>query len=132
MTRNHIFSPICLLPWILTVAFAVISLLLLIELHRPPQLGTYETDSETDFPFPSHIPLQKVRVCGSPHSYSNGSPWVEQPDKMASWPQNLQYGGEPTATVDRNLQRLIWQRYFSLSEEEAQRAWGERRHEYVD
>jgi hypothetical protein len=93
----------------LTAAFAILSLLLLIKLYRPTQLGTYETDFETtpvsepgqDVPclqnidllsavFPSPIPLQKVRFRGSPHFYNNGSPWADPPDTAASWPENLQ------------------------------------------
>lgn len=86
--------------------------------------------TSTDLPSP--IPLEKVRFRGTPHFHNNGTPWTEPPDMLASWPENLQYVGEPNPQVDANWQELIGQRYFSISEEEAKSAWGERRHDYVD
>ncbi|KAG8354308.1 hypothetical protein FVEN_g7755 [Fusarium venenatum] len=39
---------------------------------------------------------------------------------------------EPNDELEANWQRLIGQRYFSVSSKEAERAWGDKRHEYVD
>jgi hypothetical protein len=44
----------------------------------------------------------------------------------------VRYVGEPSHEIDENWQRLIGKRYFSISEEEARRAWGDKRHEFVD
>jgi hypothetical protein len=40
--------------------------------------------------------------------------------------------GSPSPEIDANWGRLIGDRYFSISEDEAKRAWGDKRHEYVD
>jgi hypothetical protein len=40
--------------------------------------------------------------------------------------------GSLSSEIDDNWERLIGGRYFSISEEEATREWGENRHEYVD
>ncbi|KAK0723430.1 hypothetical protein B0T26DRAFT_260663 [Lasiosphaeria miniovina] len=40
--------------------------------------------------------------------------------------------GPPSPEIDANWNRLIHDRYFAISEEEATRAWGDRRFEFVD
>lgn len=57
---------------------------------------------------------------------------MPQVDKHAHWPENHQFTGEPSNEIDDNWLDLIEDRYFSISEEEAIQAWGDRRHEYVD
>jgi len=57
---------------------------------------------------------------------------MKDPDETAPWPENVRYVGEPIHEIDENWQRLIGKRYFSISEEEAKKAWGDRRHEFVD
>lgn len=57
---------------------------------------------------------------------------MKDADESAPWPENIRYVGEPSPEIDENWQRLIGKRYFSISEEEAKRAWGDRRHEFVD
>jgi len=44
----------------------------------------------------------------------------------------MKYFGKPSPEIDENWQQLIGHRYFSISDEEAKRAWGDRRHDYVD
>jgi len=44
----------------------------------------------------------------------------------------LELFGEPNPQIDANWEKLIGGRYVSISEEEATRAWGHKRHEYVD
>lgn len=53
-------------------------------------------------------------------------------DKTAKWPENHRFVGPPSAEIDDNWAGLLEGRYFSVSEEEAVEAWGDRRHEYVD
>lgn len=53
-------------------------------------------------------------------------------DKHARWPENHKFTGAPSAEIDGNWMDLTEDRYFSISEEEAIEAWGDRRHEYVD
>lgn len=53
-------------------------------------------------------------------------------DKTAKWPENHRFVGEPSAEIDDNWMGLLEDRYFSISEEEAAEAWGDRRHDYVD
>jgi hypothetical protein len=48
------------------------------------------------------------------------------------WPEKMDLFGEPSPKIDRNWFSLIGNRYFSISEEEAERAWGKHRYEYVD
>lgn len=53
-------------------------------------------------------------------------------DKHAKWPENKKFVGKPSAEIDENWMSLLDDRYFSISEEEAIEAWGDRRYEYVD
>ncbi len=46
--------------------------------------------------------------------------------------KNMVLFGPPSREIDKNWERLIGQRYFSVSEEEAIRAWGEKRKNYID
>ncbi|PVH73924.1 hypothetical protein DL98DRAFT_389913, partial [Cadophora sp. DSE1049] len=78
------------------------------------------------------IPLERIRFTGSPNFYHNGTPWRYPTDTTAKWPENMKLFGEPSAEIDHNWERLIGRRYVSMSEKEAIRAWGEKRHEYVD
>ncbi|KAF4336145.1 Tat pathway signal sequence [Fusarium beomiforme] len=112
--------------------FAILSAILLAKLHAQSHFGTYETSFDTDFFFPLRVPLEKVKFWGSPHFYNNGTPWINSPDEAAPWPENVRYVGEPSHELDENWQRLIGKRYFSISDEEAEKIWGDRRHEYVD
>jgi hypothetical protein len=74
------------------------------------------------------IPLEQRRFTGSPKFLNNGSPWKDPIDETAPW----LYFGEPTPDLDANWHRLIGERYFTVSEEVAIRAWGDSRHEFVD
>lgn len=78
------------------------------------------------------IPLERVRFIGMPLFAANGTPLEAPIDETAPWPENLQYFGEPSPEIDANWKRLIGTRYFSVSEDEAVRVWGERRHEYIN
>ncbi|KAF3768640.1 hypothetical protein M406DRAFT_327065 [Cryphonectria parasitica EP155] len=82
--------------------------------------------------FNDGVPLELVRFTGSPHFYANGTAWRDPVDPNAPWPDNMQLFGDPTPEVDENWEQYIGKRYFSISEEEAIRAWGDKRHEYVD
>lgn len=81
---------------------------------------------------PTKIPLEKVRFTGSPHFYYNGTPWRQPVDESAPWPENVRYFGEPSPEIEVNWEKLIGRRYFSLSEQEAIKAWGKKHKEYVD
>ncbi|SCV37166.1 uncharacterized protein FFFS_05530 [Fusarium fujikuroi] len=121
-----------ILPWILTVAFAVSTVILTAKLRAQSSFGTYQTNFKTDFAFPIKVPLEEIQFRGSPHFLKNGTPWIKDADETAPWPENVRYVGEPSHEIDENWQRLIGKRYFSISEEEAKRAWGDRRQEFVD
>lgn len=53
-------------------------------------------------------------------------------DKSKSWPENFYYFGEPSPELDQNWEKLIGDRYFSVSEEEAKSVWRDTYHDYVD
>jgi hypothetical protein len=78
------------------------------------------------------IPLEQRRFTGSSHFYQNGSAWLSPVDVDAQWPENMVLFGEPSDEIDLNWDKLLGGRYVSISEEEAERAWGHNRHEYVD
>lgn len=80
----------------------------------------------------TRVPLEVKRFYGSPEFDDNGTMVMPEVDQLAKWPENHQFTGEPSAEIDDNWMNLIEDRYFSISEEEAIEAWGERRHEYVD
>ncbi|KAF5627486.1 hypothetical protein F52700_8412 [Fusarium sp. NRRL 52700] len=120
------------LPWVLTLIFAILTVFLAAKLRTQSHLGTYGTRFRTGFSLPIQIPLEEVQFRGSPHFYANGTPWMKDPEESATWPENAQYVGEPSHEIDENWQRLIGKRYFSISEDEAKRAWGDRRREFVD
>jgi len=44
----------------------------------------------------------------------------------------MQLFGPPSKEIDDNWERYIGDQYFSISQEEAHRAWGDRKEEYVD
>lgn len=78
------------------------------------------------------MPLEKKRFTGSPLFDDNGTMVAAPVDKHADWPENHLFTGEPSQQIDDNWEDLIEDRYFSISEEEAVEAWGERRFDYVD
>jgi hypothetical protein len=41
------------------------------------------------------------------------------------------YSGNPNPEMDENWESLISHRYFSISEEEARDAWGDKRYQYL-
>lgn len=80
----------------------------------------------------TRVPLEIKRFYGSPEFDGNGTMVMPEVDRQAKWPENHKFTGEPSAEIDDNWLNLIDDRYFSISEEEAIEAWGDRRHEYVD
>lgn len=62
----------------------------------------------------------------------NGTSWIDPVDSHDSYPNNLRFFGEPSQEIDDNWHNLIDDRYFFVTEEEAENAWGEKRHEYLD
>jgi hypothetical protein len=80
----------------------------------------------------SQIPLERVRFKGSPHFHANGTGYLDPVDGTRPWPEDMVLFGPPSQEIDNNWERLIGNRYFSVSEEEAKMAWGDKRHEYVD
>ncbi|KAG0648415.1 hypothetical protein D0Z07_5517 [Hyphodiscus hymeniophilus] len=118
------------LPWATTVIFATTTF---VGQRNPiPALGSYERGFATDIVLPSKIPLETRRFTGSSHFYGNGTAWLDPVNPTSPWPENMQLFGTPTPEIDHNWERLLGGRYVSISEEEATRAWGEKRHEYVD
>ncbi|KUI64132.1 hypothetical protein VM1G_10894 [Cytospora mali] len=95
-------------------------------------LSQRSSSSEDGPGFIDRVPLREVRFSGSPHFYANGSSWRDPVDPTAPWPENMQLLGDPSPEVDENWKQYIGKRYFSISEEEATRAWGDKRHEYID
>jgi hypothetical protein len=120
--------------WILAAFFAAASLVLLLEIRLlNTTLGTYETGFDTDMLPPSSIPLERIRFTRSPRFLANGTGYLDPVDTAGTvWPENMVLFGPPSPAIDDNWRRLIGHRYFAVSEDEAARAWGERRHEYVD
>lgn len=76
--------------------------------------------------------MERVTFTGSPSFSTNGTGSLDPVDETAPWPENMVLFGAPSDEIDMNWDRLIGHRYFSISEEEAKRAWGDKRHEYVD
>jgi len=131
--RSRLRRLIPVVPWLLSFAFAAISLFLFLKLLRvSSSLGSYETGYRTDMRFPSDIPLETVRFRSSPHFDSNGTISLSPADPEAPWPENADYFGTPTEEIDAAWEKLIGRRYVAISEEEAIRAWGDKRHIYVD
>jgi hypothetical protein len=73
-----------------------------------------------------------VRFSGSPRFFDNGSMWLEDVDEGAEWPENLKLFGKPSLQIDKAWDDMVGPFSFSLSENEAKRAWGERYTEYHD
>ncbi|KAK3333557.1 hypothetical protein B0T19DRAFT_474226 [Cercophora scortea] len=126
-------------PWVLSALFASVSLVLFVLLSSDAsgrRYGSYEAGFGTDIVTPSHIPLEHIRFKGSPlfSLSSNGTElgYLPPVDASARWPENMDLFGPPSEEVDANWERLIGRRYFSVSEEEAVRAWGEERYRFVD
>lgn len=80
----------------------------------------------------TQVPLEVKRFRGSPEFDANGTMHMPPVDKYARWPENHKFTGQPSAEIDGNWMDLTGDRYFSISEEEAMEAWGDRRHEYID
>jgi len=159
--RGRLWVIYSLIPWLSTVFFAALSLSLFLQ-HQPPRLGSFEAGFITDMSnqaslpslslltsksssprqlsgslmavteFKPKVPLELVRFTGSPHFHENGTAWKALANKSAPWPENMQLFGTPSQEIDDNWDKLIRKRYFSISEEEAERAWGEKRFEYID
>lgn len=135
------------MPWFLAFLFGMIALFLFLERStssvRMSEAGFVTEFSKFYFLYllkiltkaldhQAVIPLQNIQFTGSPHFYHNGTSWRQPINQSLPWPENVQYFGEPSPEVDANWDKLIGGRYFSLSEEEAIEAWGEKYHEYVD
>jgi len=145
------------IPWALAAIFGTLSLFLIWERDAGDgyRYRTYEEGFDTDIgesltsPFihkpmkqvetdgfvkaaVGRIPLVKVRFGGSPRFFPNGTGYVDEPDPNAPWPENMKLFGPPTPEVDANWDRLIGDRYFAVSKEEAVKSWGDKRHEYWD
>ncbi|KAH8646912.1 hypothetical protein BX600DRAFT_443882 [Xylariales sp. PMI_506] len=104
-SRRLLNRLLTIVPWLLTTLFATLSAVLLLagsHLNDSSSFGIYESGFNTDI------------------------------NPNARWPENMVLFGSPNHEIDRNWGRLIGNRYFSISEDEAQRAWGEKRHEYID
>lgn len=56
----------------------------------------------------------------------------EDIDPLAPWPENLELFGEPNPTIDANWARILEGRYFSISIEDAKRAWGDQYLDFVN
>ena len=80
----------------------------------------------------SKIPLEQIRFRRSPQFSENGTGFLNPIDDAVPWPENMVLFGPPSREIDANWKRLIGKRYFSISEEEAIRAWGDKRREYID
>ncbi|KAK8109313.1 hypothetical protein PG984_015114 [Apiospora sp. TS-2023a] len=134
--KSTVRKLVLLLPWALTILFASLSGFLLIERNTTKEevvaWGSYERGFETDHSPEMEIPLELVTFRRSPRFDINGTGFLDPVDTKAPWPENMVLFGTPSEQIDNNWDRLISDRYFSVSEEEATRAWGDRRHEYVD
>lgn len=136
-------------PWVLSAIFATSSCLLLFLLQRTTTELNSQQLYQNDFSKlskrmlqeykltrnlvnPKKIPLEQVKFTGSPQFDANGTMSHKPLDKSIPWPENVTYFGEPSPEIDENWRRLIEWRYFSISEDEAKRAWGASYHEYVD
>ena len=119
-------------------------------------LGSYEDGFETDisksqcteFPnyicsqidrepasttaLPSKVILVKRRFAGSPQFLENGTSIIPPISEDAEWPENVDYFAEPSEEVDDAWDRLIGERYLSVSEEESKNFLCDNFMEYVD
>ncbi|KAK8022820.1 Cyclochlorotine biosynthesis protein O [Apiospora rasikravindrae] len=133
--KSTVRTLVLLLPWALTIIFASLSIYLLIDRNDTRDgaaWGTFEGGFATDHITDIEIPLELVTFRRSPQFNINGTGYLDPIDKKAPWPENMVLFGPPSDEIDDNWDRLIEDRYFSITEEEATRAWGEKRHEYVD
>ncbi|KAK7730594.1 hypothetical protein SLS53_008984 [Cytospora paraplurivora] len=129
-----------LIPWILTCLFALTSFLLLLERSefviprqaRPAAIFETNADAGPVTESLSHVPLERRVFVGSPKFDENGTMYTLPVDAKAEWPENLKFTGEPSDEIDDNWNHLLEDRYFSVSDAEAEVAWGDRRREYVD
>jgi hypothetical protein len=53
-------------------------------------------------------------------------------NQSSPWPENVQLFGEPSPTIDANWDRILEGRYFSISVEDAKRAWGDQYLSFVN
>lgn len=139
-------------PWLISACLGVWVLVLHSELNNGAAVfGSYESGFDTDISTyetelhvggfqrliqvavpAAQIPMEQIRFRGSPQYDVNGTGFLNPVDKAAPWPENMELFGPPTPEIDSNWDQLIGNRYFSVSEAEAESAWGEKRHEYVD
>ncbi|RQM04973.1 hypothetical protein DH86_00003697, partial [Scytalidium sp. 3C] len=77
--------------------------------------------------------LREVKFTGSPRFYDNGTTWKPKLDKThAIWPENLTFFGPQSDEID-DAWEGIWEPFgFSISEEEAKAAWGDKHMQYRD
>ncbi|GAB1316887.1 hypothetical protein MFIFM68171_07097 [Madurella fahalii] len=128
--RSYLWDAV---PWVLSCMLAAMCLVLLLRLNTTiaGEFGTFEEGFVTDV-VTRPIPLERVRFRGTPHFMANGTSWINPVDPKAPYPENLECFGTPSQELDDNWDSLIEDRYFLITEEEAERAWGDKRHEYVD
>jgi len=89
--------------------------------------GTFETGFNTDFSkMKSAIRLQNVNFTGTTKFAEDGTPYIDPQ------PSQNQYVGQPNEQIDHNWNQLTRNRYFRLTEEEAEAAWGDEYPEFWD
>ncbi|KAH8807614.1 hypothetical protein F5884DRAFT_880843 [Xylogone sp. PMI_703] len=122
--------------WVLlvisNVAWTLLFLALFAVFRRAHPAGTYESGFSTDIAQPE-INLEQIRFTGTPQFIKGDDKAYFLPiDEEALWPENKRYFGTPDQEIEDNWEALIGNRYFSISESEAKKAWGEKHREYVD
>ncbi|KAI8959337.1 hypothetical protein F5Y11DRAFT_305699 [Daldinia sp. FL1419] len=110
-----------------TFLLGVISALAIIEFRsRYPTNGSYETGfQEEKLLPPSSIQLEQVQFKLPVDFTSNGDEF------LVAEPGDKSYIGT-TSDVDAAWKKLLWGRYFSVSEDEAKDLWGDEYTEYWD
>ncbi|KAH8891214.1 hypothetical protein GQ53DRAFT_823846 [Thozetella sp. PMI_491] len=113
------------LPWLLTILFASISIIQYTRLAYIYSTGSTRTGWATDFePVRSQMDIEIVTFTSSPSMYDNGTIFVPHPDPI----EYNGYGHD----IDLAWERLIGGRYIRITEEEAFEAFGESYVEYWD
>ncbi|KAH8811617.1 hypothetical protein F5884DRAFT_749984 [Xylogone sp. PMI_703] len=95
-------------------------------------IASFSKHALTQSALPFQSTLREVRFSGAPHFYDNGTSYIPQVDKNASWPENETYFGPPSQEIDDAWQNLWAPWGFSISEEEAKAAFGDKYVEYYD
>ncbi|KAK3349073.1 hypothetical protein B0T25DRAFT_481486 [Lasiosphaeria hispida] len=104
----------------MTLFFAATTAWLTAELHAVRNHGSFAAGFRRELDAAKHlIQVSEVDFKGSPHFKDDGSEYVPEDRKPT-----VAYVGTPSRGIDHAWALLHWGRFFLLTEDEAQSAWG--------